>query len=219
MAFTWEQFHKKCSRTLSITCVLIAVLKQLLQVHLPGANELIQLYTIYIFPQALAGCITRVRHRQVKLHRQAMGCPWKYFWEILLYDNGTSLDRDSSPAFSLTFHEQASSAACNRASSVMEPSSISPSRSELYGENSSTSLFTFQMKTSIKDFLRFQQRKVTTSSGIACWNIHMGGLAGIILGVSSANERRHYYVMPSLIGRAHTQNDPWLVPEWHDITA
>ena len=30
----------------------------------------------------------------------------------------------------------------------------------------------------------------------------------IILGVGSANERRRYYVTPSLIGRAHTQNDP-----------
>ena len=30
---------------------------------------------------------------------------------------------------------------------------------------------------------------------------------GIILGVGSANERRHYNVMSSLIGWAHTQND------------
>ena len=31
--------------------------------------------------------------------------------------------------------------------------------------------------------------------------------AGIILGMSSTNERRHYIVMSSLIGWAHTQND------------
>ena len=31
----------------------------------------------------------------------------------------------------------------------------------------------------------------------------------IILGMGSANERKHYYVTPSLIGWAHTQNDPW----------
>ena len=31
---------------------------------------------------------------------------------------------------------------------------------------------------------------------------------GIIRGMGSANERRHYYVMPSFIGLAHTQNDP-----------
>ena len=35
-------------------------------------------------------------------------------------------------------------------------------------------------------------------------------LSGIILGMGSANERRHYYVTPALIGRAHNQNDPWL---------
>ena len=34
------------------------------------------------------------------------------------------------------------------------------------------------------------------------------GIQGIILGMGSANERRHYCVMPSLIGRAHSQNDP-----------
>ena len=31
---------------------------------------------------------------------------------------------------------------------------------------------------------------------------------GIILGMGSANERRRYYVTPSLIGRAHTKNNP-----------
>ena len=36
------------------------------------------------------------------------------------------------------------------------------------------------------------------------------GLAGIILGMGSANERRRYVVPPPLIGWAHTQNDPWL---------
>ena len=37
----------------------------------------------------------------------------------------------------------------------------------------------------------------------------LAGVAGIILCMGWANERRHYYVMPSLIGWAHTQNDPW----------
>ena len=32
---------------------------------------------------------------------------------------------------------------------------------------------------------------------------------GIILGMGLANERRHYIVMPPLIGWAHTQNDPF----------
>ena len=32
--------------------------------------------------------------------------------------------------------------------------------------------------------------------------------AGIILGMGLANERRHCYVMPPLIGQTHTQNDP-----------
>ena len=32
--------------------------------------------------------------------------------------------------------------------------------------------------------------------------------AGVILGMGSANERGRYHVMPSLIGRTHTQNDP-----------
>ena len=36
-------------------------------------------------------------------------------------------------------------------------------------------------------------------------------LAGIILGVGLANERRRYIVTSSLIGWAHTENDPWLV--------
>ena len=27
-------------------------------------------------------------------------------------------------------------------------------------------------------------------------------------GMGSANEKRHYYVMYSLVGQAHTQNDP-----------
>ena len=33
-------------------------------------------------------------------------------------------------------------------------------------------------------------------------------IAGIILGMGSANERRRYYVTHSLIARAYTQNDP-----------
>ena len=32
---------------------------------------------------------------------------------------------------------------------------------------------------------------------------------GIILAMGSANARRHCYVMPSLIGQAHTQNNLW----------
>ena len=32
--------------------------------------------------------------------------------------------------------------------------------------------------------------------------------SGIILCMDSANERMRYYVTPSFIGRAHTQNDP-----------
>ena len=35
-------------------------------------------------------------------------------------------------------------------------------------------------------------------------------LAGIILGMGWTNERRRYNVTPSLIGPAHTQNDPWV---------
>ena len=34
-------------------------------------------------------------------------------------------------------------------------------------------------------------------------------LSGIILGMGSANERSCYNVTPSLIGQAHTQNDPY----------
>ena len=39
------------------------------------------------------------------------------------------------------------------------------------------------------------------------WDIQ-GTDVGIILGVGSANERKCNYVTPSLIGWAHTQNDP-----------
>ena len=47
--------------------------------------------------------------------------------------------------------------------------------------------------------------------------IHHSVLAAawIILGMGSANERRHYMVTPPLIGRAHTQNDPWGVTPCH----
>ena len=39
-------------------------------------------------------------------------------------------------------------------------------------------------------------------------------LSWISLSMGSANERRHYYVMPPLIGWAYTQNDPWsLLPQ------
>ena len=52
------------------------------------------------------------------------------------------------------------------------------------------------------------------------WEIYSWGIApsdqfqfemdtGIILCMGSANERRRYYVTPSLTGRAHTQNDSW----------
>ena len=41
----------------------------------------------------------------------------------------------------------------------------------------------------------------------------------IILGMGSANERRRYYVTPSLIGRAHTQNDlVWARPMRGGVT-
>ena len=40
-------------------------------------------------------------------------------------------------------------------------------------------------------------------------------LAGIILSMASANDRRHYIVMPSLIGQAHDQDDPCSV--WVEI--
>ena len=36
-----------------------------------------------------------------------------------------------------------------------------------------------------------------------------------ILGMTSANERRRYYVTPTLIGRAHTQNYPFIL--WPSI--
>ena len=36
-------------------------------------------------------------------------------------------------------------------------------------------------------------------------------ISRIILGMGSANERRRYYVMPSLIGRARTQNGSWIL--------
>ena len=40
---------------------------------------------------------------------------------------------------------------------------------------------------------------------------------GIILGMGSANERRRYNVTSSLIGRAHTQNDPRMKHDTSDI--
>ena len=41
------------------------------------------------------------------------------------------------------------------------------------------------------------------------WEVsHHNKTPGIILGMGSANESRRYYVTPSLIGQAHTQNDP-----------
>ena len=41
------------------------------------------------------------------------------------------------------------------------------------------------------------------------WYVY--AFTGIILGMGSANERRRYYVTPSLICRAHTQNAPWFI--------
>ena len=38
---------------------------------------------------------------------------------------------------------------------------------------------------------------------------HVDQNTGIILGMGSANERRRYNVTSSLIGWAHTHNDPW----------
>ena len=35
--------------------------------------------------------------------------------------------------------------------------------------------------------------------------------------MGSANERRRYYVTPSLIGRAHTQNDPCIKRVFRDM--
>ena len=40
------------------------------------------------------------------------------------------------------------------------------------------------------------------------------GNVRIILGMGSANERRRYNVTPSLIGRAHIQND-WYDDGWY----
>ena len=47
------------------------------------------------------------------------------------------------------------------------------------------------------------------------WDVAVSfGQAGIILGISSANERRCYIVTPLLIVQAHTQNDPWTGRAW-----
>ena len=40
--------------------------------------------------------------------------------------------------------------------------------------------------------------------------IEIDRVTGIILAMGSANERRRYIVTSSLIGWAHTQNDPWV---------
>ena len=48
---------------------------------------------------------------------------------------------------------------------------------------------------------------------ICLFDWHHPHLSVIILGMGSANERWHYIVMSSLIGWAHTQNDPWLI-DW-----
>ena len=41
------------------------------------------------------------------------------------------------------------------------------------------------------------------------WRLKSYVLAGMILYMRPANERRCYNVTPSLIGWAHSQNDPW----------
>ena len=38
---------------------------------------------------------------------------------------------------------------------------------------------------------------------------------GIIMGMGPSNKRRRYIVTSSLIGRAHIQNDPCIIPETH----
>ena len=46
------------------------------------------------------------------------------------------------------------------------------------------------------------------------WTPHLAGRTYSLysLGMGLANERWHYIVMPSLIGSAHTQSDPWFWP-------
>ena len=46
----------------------------------------------------------------------------------------------------------------------------------------------------------------------------LNGIKGIILGMGSANERRGYYVMPFLIGHAHTQIEPRITAMMVKIT-
>ena len=54
---------------------------------------------------------------------------------------------------------------------------------------------------SFTEYSGFQTRQVETRENVAVYR-------AIILGMGSANERRHYNAMSSLIGWAHTQNDP-----------
>ena len=44
------------------------------------------------------------------------------------------------------------------------------------------------------------------------WHLFYLCFVGIILGMGSANDRRHYMVMSFVIGWTHTQNDPCFVP-------
>ena len=45
-----------------------------------------------------------------------------------------------------------------------------------------------------------------------CWILQdTYPLQGVILDMGSVNERGRYYVTPSLISRAHTQNDPCII--------
>ena len=46
------------------------------------------------------------------------------------------------------------------------------------------------------------------------WVLCDDGITGIILGMGSANERRRYYVTPSLIGWVHSQKNPTLYVPW-----
>ena len=50
-----------------------------------------------------------------------------------------------------------------------------------------------------------------TSLAIYPWFMHIVGAHDDHLVVGSANENRCNYVIPSVFGRAHTQNDPWYI--------
>ena len=61
--------------------------------------------------------------------------------------------------------------------------------------------------------------KLTSVPGMWVWNSAVWlrccmRTSGIILSMRPANERCRYTVMPSLIGWAHTRNDPWTWQAW-----